>query len=596
MSRGTSFALAGRTRKGLTLLWVALFVFSLAPPVGCARRTDACARGERTAGRYGRRIRDRRRPAREQREHEPGGITPAALINNPPMTDGHDWLDPNGVASAGGTSTSTTFLFEDATDPGDISAYAGGNKEDDTRDWDYVNSAGPNPKTDFKHIMAHAKVVGNSAFAYMGAERIVNNGDDGRRLRAEQEAVQGLPGRRAAQARPHRRRPADLARVLERRQQPDRDHLRDRQRRRTSRADRPSTSSRSATRRRSAPSAARPTSSTSRIRASATRSRPSTSPRRPSTSRSSASQTACPGFSSGHIRSRTGGDPASSQLKDTARPFDIDLNNCGKVTIVKDAIPKTRQNFDYTTTGGAPLADFSSTTTATTATPCRQTKTFELVVPGHLHGHRGRRGRLEADRSRLRRRELRRSTSTPASRRSRSATTNTSPARTPTPSSARSSSRSRPSLTAQPAASSSQATPRAPSVTAGRSSSTTCSPAPTPRPRTTRRRRSISARSPAMTTTATATSRPAPPPSDLAAGETIKCTFINVKRGSITIIKDAQPNDAQDFVFTTRACGRASASMTTPTPRAVEHVHRDATWPGSYTVTEATSAAGSSPV
>ncbi len=29
MSRGTSFALAGRTRKGLTLLWVALFVFSL---------------------------------------------------------------------------------------------------------------------------------------------------------------------------------------------------------------------------------------------------------------------------------------------------------------------------------------------------------------------------------------------------------------------------------------------------------------------------------------------------------------------------------------------------------------------------------------
>ena len=31
------------------------------------------------------------------------------------MTDGQDWLDPNGVASAGGTSTSDTFLFEDAT-------------------------------------------------------------------------------------------------------------------------------------------------------------------------------------------------------------------------------------------------------------------------------------------------------------------------------------------------------------------------------------------------------------------------------------------------------------------------------------------------
>src|SRR3954454_12774215 len=107
----------------------------------------------------------------------PGGITPATLINNPPMADGLDWLDPNGVASASGTSTADTFLFADATDPGDVSAYAGGNKEDDTRDWDYVNAAGPNPKTDFKHIMAHAKLVGNSAFAYLGAERIVNNGD-----------------------------------------------------------------------------------------------------------------------------------------------------------------------------------------------------------------------------------------------------------------------------------------------------------------------------------------------------------------------------------------------------------------------------------
>ena len=93
-------------------------------------------------------------------------------------------------------------MFEDATDPGDFSAYAGGNKENDTRDWDYVNAAGPNSKTDFRHIMAHGKVVGNSAFAYMGAERIVQQRHDGGRLRAEQEALQGLRGRRAAEARP----------------------------------------------------------------------------------------------------------------------------------------------------------------------------------------------------------------------------------------------------------------------------------------------------------------------------------------------------------------------------------------------------------
>jgi prealbumin domain-containing protein len=33
-------------------------------------------------------------------------------------------------------------------------------------------------------------------------------------------------------------------------------------------------------------------------------------------------------------------------------------------------------------------------------------------------------------------------------------------------------------------------------------------------------------------------------------GEQITCTFVNKKRGSITIVKDAQPNDPQDFSFT----------------------------------------------
>jgi hypothetical protein len=38
----------------------------------------------------------------------------------------------------------------------------------------------------------------------------------------------------------------------------------------------------------------------------------------------------------------------------------------------------------------------------------------------------------------------------------------------------------------------------------------------------------------------------------LAAGDNIVCTFVNTKpaTGSITIVKDAQPNDGQDFAFT----------------------------------------------
>jgi hypothetical protein len=34
------------------------------------------------------------------------------------------------------------------------------------------------------------------------------------------------------------------------------------------------------------------------------------------------------------------------------------------------------------------------------------------------------------------------------------------------------------------------------------------------------------------------------------AGETVTCTFVNRKRGTITIVKDAQPDDPQDFSFT----------------------------------------------
>ena len=37
---------------------------------------------------------------------------------------------------------------------------------------------------------------------------------------------------------------------------------------------------------------------------------------------------------------------------------------------------------------------------------------------------------------------------------------------------------------------------------------------------------------------------------DVAAGETVTCTFPNRKRGQIVVVKDATPNDAQDFSFT----------------------------------------------
>ena len=47
----------------------------------------------------------------------------------------------------------------------------------------------------------------------------------------------------------------------------------------------------------------------------------------------------------------------------------------------------------------------------------------------------------------------------------------------------------------------------------------------------------------------------------LEAGETVKCTFTNIKRGTITIIKDAIPNDPQDFGFTTTGSGLSPFSL-----------------------------------
>ena len=41
----------------------------------------------------------------------------------------------------------------------------------------------------------------------------------------------------------------------------------------------------------------------------------------------------------------------------------------------------------------------------------------------------------------------------------------------------------------------------------------------------------------------------------LAAGANVTCTFTNTKLGSITFVKDAQPNDARDFAFTTTGTG-----------------------------------------
>ena len=580
MNRGSSFALAGRTRKGLTLLWIALFVFSLllqsvvlaATPTPALAASgllaDTVAGFEVDGDLHG-----------SNASTNPGGITPASLINNPPMANGADWLDPNGVASASGTTTADTFLFADATDPGDVSAYAGGNKEDDTRDWDYVNAAGPNPKTDFKHIMAHAEVVGNSAFAFLGAERVVNNGTMVVDFELNKKTFKTYPA--GGPPKPDRTA-GDLLISLEY----------------SNGGSNPIVTIYAIANVQNFPSGqtvdfvkVSDATTLSAVR-SATNfvdlANSGFGYTIPSFDFAEASidlsklgiATACPGFSTGHIRSRTGGDPASSQLKDTARPFDIDLNNCGSVTIVKQANPEDGTDFDFTTGGGNSLSNFSldDDNNATLS----DTKTFETVVPG-----------------------------------------------TYTVTEAAIDGWKNAAIECDDGNSTGDITTRTANIIVGPNEHVTCTFTNVKRGKIIVEKQTNPDGAAGsfvftgdaagsigdggqivvdglMPGTYTSTENDPAPPFDLGAvtcddndstgsvatrtatfhlqaGETIKCTFVNVKRGSITIVKDAQPNDPQNFVYT----GLGGFTLDDDSdPTLTNTFTASDLVPGSYTVTE----------
>ncbi len=77
---------------------------------------------------------------------------------------------------------------------------------------------------------------------------------------------------------------------------------------------------------------------------------------------------------------------------------------------------------------------------------------------------------------------------------------------------------------------------------------------------------------------------------DAGPGEQITCTFVNKQRGSITIVKDAQPDDAQDFSFTSGGgLSPASFQLDDDSDGALANTHTFADVPAAagYSVTEA---------
>ncbi|HSL44287.1 MAG TPA: hypothetical protein VK897_12695, partial [Anaerolineales bacterium] len=74
---------------------------------------------------------------------------------------------------------------------------------------------------------------------------------------------------------------------------------------------------------------------------------------------------------------------------------------------------------------------------------------------------------------------------------------------------------------------------------------------------------------------------------NLAAGETVNCTFTNTKRGKITIVKAAVPNDAQDFAFTSTISTAANFLLDDDSNATLQNSKTVANLvPGAYSVSE----------
>ena len=88
----------------------------------------------------------------------------------------------------------------------------------------------------------------------------------------------------------------------------------------------------------------------------------------------------CPGFGVASAKSRASGSSVTSALTDIAGPFPINLNTCGKITIIKDTVPDAAQNFNYTTSGGLTPSSFDLDDDADPA--LSNTQVYPNVTPG----------------------------------------------------------------------------------------------------------------------------------------------------------------------------------------------------------------------
>ena len=331
-SRGAGVARYKSMRRGLTLSWLLLFIFSIllqygalagAKPVLAASGLKAgTVQGFEVDGDL----------ASGDAASNPGTI-PAALIDAAnPLVNGDDWLDgASGTGVVDPATPPTSEITHDLIGTNSDDGFIGGAKETDTRTWGY-DLHKSTPKDDVEWAMTYAKFVGNSAFFYAGATRIVNNGDTHIDFELNRNPFKVYSD---GISKPDRSI-GDVLISLEF----------------SNGGSDPIVTVYKVTAVTNYPTGQDTTFSTDVATAAAVHSAtnfgaladqglgaiPALEFAETSIDLAALGiNTGCPGLSNGHIRTRSGGDLDASQLKDNIQPFPIDLNNCGKIRIEKHA-------------------------------------------------------------------------------------------------------------------------------------------------------------------------------------------------------------------------------------------------------------------
>ena len=328
-SRGIIGSFSDRRRRGITLSWLVIFVLSILMQYGLlANPSSALAATGLQAGTVqGFEIDGD--VASGNGASNPGSI-PAALIDS--LSNGDDWRagsSGTGVVNPviPGSSTIVHDIISSTSDDG----FGGGSKETDTRTWSYdLHKA--TPKDDVEYAMAYAKFVGASAFFYAGATRIVNTGDTHIDFELNRNPFKVYSD---GISKPDRT-VGDILVSLEF----------------SNGGSDPIVTVYKVTAVANYPTGQDTTYGTDIATAASIHSAtnfgaladqgfgaiPAFEFAELSIDLSALGiNTGCPGLSNGHIRTRSGGDIDSSQLKDNIQPFPIDLNNCGKIRIEKHA-------------------------------------------------------------------------------------------------------------------------------------------------------------------------------------------------------------------------------------------------------------------